>query len=260
MTGRQGLRFSIVTCTRNSLPFLRQTIESLAVQEYRNFEHIFVDGKSTDGTLDVVKAVLGDTRLVEGIEGGIARAMNAGIATATGDVIAHLHSDDYFAHPRVLSRVAKIFVEKNCEWMYGRTLTDLGGGWAPETPHFPRYSYARLIQGDIIPHPATFVRRNLFARAGLFDETLRFAMDYDMWLRLGRLAEPVQVPEFLSVFRAHGNSATYANRMASFMEDYAVRKRYLSANPITRLNHALRHIRRRRWLTRSLTTKDRKGA
>jgi glycosyltransferase involved in cell wall biosynthesis len=241
------------------MQFLSQTIDSVRSQNYRNYEHIFVDGGSGDGTLELISRVAGDVKLEEKVHGGIARAMNAGIEIADGDVILHLHSDDYLAHPRVLARVAKIFESKGCEWMYGRTMSDVGGGWAPETPQLADYSYARLLQGNIIPHPATFVRRRMFTRAGLFDETLRFAMDYDMWLRLGKLAEPVRIPEFLSVFRVHAGSATYANRMASFLEDHAVRKRYLSANPFTQLNHALRHLKRRRELTRFLASKARTG-
>ena len=60
----------------------------------------------------------------------------------------------------------------------------------------------------------------------LFDETLKLAMDYGMSLRMGKLAAPVQIPKFLSVFRVHGDWAIYANCMASFLEDHAVRKRF----------------------------------
>ena len=249
------VRFAIVTCTWNSIRFLRQAVESVQSQDYRNYEHVFVDGGSDDGTLELIMTVPGEVKVVKAVQGGIARAMNVGIEAATGDIIMHLHSDDYLAHPRALTRVSKVFQETGCDWMYGRTLSDVGGGWTPEAPHFPRYSYARLLRGNIIPHPATFVRRKLFVKGGLFDERLRFAMDYDMWLRLGRLAEPVQVPEFLSVFRAHDASATYANRMASFMEDHVVRKRYLPSNPIVQLNHALRYLKRRRELERQLAEK-----
>ncbi|MGE0861762.1 MAG: glycosyltransferase, partial [Gammaproteobacteria bacterium] len=56
----EPLRFSIITCTRNSAEFLRDTLTSVAAQTYRNFEHIFVDGGSTDGTLDMIAQVPGD--------------------------------------------------------------------------------------------------------------------------------------------------------------------------------------------------------
>jgi len=110
-----------------------------------------------------------------------------------------------------------------------------------------------LIQGDIIPHPATYVRRQLYETAGVLDESLKYAMDYDMWLRLGRLAEPLQVQEFLSVYRAHSGSTTHANLLASLGDEYAVRKRYLPSNPVVRVDYALRHFRRRRAVRCAMT-------
>jgi len=68
------------------------------------------------------------------------RAMNAVFPVATGDVVLHLHSDDYLPHSRVLSRVEEVFRSSGCQWMYGRSLSDVGGGWTPEAKHFPRYS------------------------------------------------------------------------------------------------------------------------
>jgi glycosyltransferase involved in cell wall biosynthesis len=254
MSGMTDLRVSIITTTWNRIGYLRDAVDSVRGQTYTNYEHVFVDGGSDDGTLQFVKSLPGDVFLLENIQGGISRAMNAGLRAASGDVILHLHSDDYLAHPRVLARVVKVFQNTGCQWMYGRALSDVGGGWAPEANHFPRYSYTRLLQGDIIPHAATFVRRSLFLESGYFDEALLYAMDYDMWLRMGKISDPVQVPEFLSVFRAHSGSATYSNRMDSLKEEYAVRRRYVSSNPLTRFNHALRHLKRRHELARFLAT------
>jgi glycosyltransferase involved in cell wall biosynthesis len=251
----QLLRFSIVTTTWNRIEFLRDAVESVRCQEYTNYEHVFVDGGSNDGTLEFIKGLAGNIKLVENIRGGIARAMNAGLGAVSGDVILYLNSDDYLAHPRVLRRVAGVFEKYACEWMYGRCLGDVGGGWAPETSTFPAYSYARLLQGNIIPHPATFVRRRFFERVGGFEETLRYALDYDLWLRMGKLADPIQVREFLAVFRAHPGSATHANPMASFLEDHAVRQKYLGRNPLARINHGLRYLRRKRFLERALRAK-----
>lgn len=240
-----GLRFSIVTCTRNSAEFLGETLASVAIQTYRNFEHIFVDGGSTDGTLEMIAQVPGDVRVIQDAARGISHAMNAGILAARGDVILHLHSDDYLPHARCLQRVALHFQQQNCGWLYGRALSERDGYWTPEMPIFHPYSYARLLKGYIIPHVATYVRRELFERAGLFDENLRYTMDYDMWLRLGRIESPFQTREFLGVFRAHADSTTHANRLASLLEEHRVRRTYLGRWAPSRLLHELRHIKRR---------------
>ncbi|MGE0860640.1 MAG: glycosyltransferase family 2 protein, partial [Gammaproteobacteria bacterium] len=233
--------------------FLRDTLTSVAAQTYRNFEHIFVDGGSTDGTLDMIAQVPGDVQVIDDAALGISHAMNAGILAARGDVILHLHSDDYLPHPRCLQRVAMHFQQQGCSWLYGRALSDRHGYWTPELPVFHPYSYRRLLKGYIIPHVATYVRRDLFERVGLFDESLRYTMDYDMWLRLGRVEDPFQTREFLGVFRAHSGSTTHANRLASLLEEHRVRRTYLSPWAPSRLVHELRQLKRRYDLRRAPT-------
>ena len=101
------MRFSIISCTWNSEPYLAQSIASVLAQDYPDIEYIFVDGGSTDGTLERIRSIPRPVKLIEDTRGGISRAMNRGIEAASGDVIAHLHGDDYYLHPRVLSMVAQ---------------------------------------------------------------------------------------------------------------------------------------------------------
>ena len=102
-----SLKFSIVTCTRNSAATLAKTIDSVQSQTGVKIEHVFVDGASNDATLDLCRAVPGEKKTIEGVTGGISKAMNRGVAEATGDIVAHLHSDDYYFSPRVLATVAR---------------------------------------------------------------------------------------------------------------------------------------------------------
>ena len=179
-----SLKISIVTCTWNSEPYLQQSIESVLSQDYPDIEQIFVDGGSTDGSLERIQSLSGNVKYVTGITGGISHAMNVGIKMARGDVVAHLHSDDYYAHPKVLSHVAKVVQETGAEWLFGRCLSDIDGQLFPEGYAIPEYSYRSLLKGNFIPHPATFVKKELFERAGVFDTSIRYAMDYDLWFAL----------------------------------------------------------------------------
>lgn len=246
------MKFSIVTCTWNSARWLPATIASVLSQDHPDVEFIFVDGGSTDGTLELIRAVPGPVRLVENVRGGIARAMNAGIEAASGEVVAHLHSDDYYAHEQVLSRVEQALESGRAEWAFGRCLSDLDGQRRQENHPIPRYSYRRLLQGNFIPHPATFVRRRLLERVGGFDPSIKYAMDYDLWLRIGRIAEPVQLDEHLAVFRRHAGSLSTANPLASLRDDLAVRMRHVSATPWSRVDCWARYVVRRRRIVRSL--------
>ena len=203
--------------------FLAETIQSVQMQCGAEYEHIFVDGDSTDGTLEYLKNLPGNIRVLNNVSGGIAQAMNAGIRAADGDVIAHLHSDDYYLNPNVFSTVLDVFERTGCQWLFGRIMSDIDGVLVPEHYVVPHYCYKSFLQRNFIPHPATFIRRDVFEECGLFNETLRYAMDYDLFLRIARRYDPQQLNEHLAVFRRHANSATQANFMKSFAEDFAVR-------------------------------------
>ncbi|MGE5622161.1 MAG: glycosyltransferase family 2 protein, partial [Bacillota bacterium] len=240
------LTFSIITCTWNSEPYLAQSIASVLTQDYPHIEYIFVDGGSTDGTLERIKSLPRSFRLLENVRGGISRAMNEGVRVATGDVVAHLHSDDYYLAPDVLSNVARHLQSSGHNWLFGRILRDVDGKLEPEKYVSPRYSYARLLRNNFIPHPATFVRREFLQRAGGFDTTLKYAMDYDLWLKLGELGEPVQLDEPLAAFREHQGSLSTRDRLPALDEDFRVRLSHVGANPIVRAIHYARYLVRRK--------------
>lgn len=246
------MKISVIVCTWNSERYLMDTIDSVLTQDHKDFEFVFVDGGSTDNTLRYIDEVSGDKRILNNVRGGIAAAMNAGINAASGDAVIHLHSDDYFLHESVLKRAAAAFDNNKCEWLFGRILNRRADGLYPESYVPPNYSYANLLRSNIVPHAATFVRRRLYERSGGFDTRLRYAMDYDMWLRLGKIAEPIQLKEVFSVFRRHEESTTEKNRLGSFDEDHQVRRHYLPSGSVIRAKHELRYWVRRRRLLRSL--------
>lgn len=238
-------KFSIITCTRNSHPYIREMTASVQRQSFTDYEHIFVDGASVDGTLEYLYSLDPAVKILDNVTGGIAKAMNAGIAAAQGDIIVHLHSDDYFLHPRVLERVALHFARNDNYWMFGRIVSDVDGGLYPETFVAPEYSYANLLRRNFIPHPATFIRREVFAEFGGFDENIRYAMDYDYWLRIAKKYPPLAVREALSVFRRHDGSTTQANLAASMAEDLARRIHHEPGGITNRLSHYVRYAIRK---------------
>jgi glycosyltransferase involved in cell wall biosynthesis len=244
--------FSIVTCTWNSEPYLEQSIASVLAQDYPHIEYIFIDGGSTDGTLDRIKSLKRPYRLLENVRGGISRAMNEGIRLATGDVVAHLHSDDYYLHPQVLSTVARHLQESGLNWLFGRIMRDVGGQLLHEKYASPRYSYPRLLRTNFIPHPATFVRRELLQRAGGFDTKLKYAMDYDLWLKLGSFGAPVQLDEPLAAFREHQGSLSTRDRLPALEEDFRVRLAHAGLNPVARAMHYARYLVRRQRMLQAM--------
>lgn len=232
---------------------LPQTVASLQTQVCDDYEHVFVDGGSIDGTLEYVRSLAGNVKVVENVAGGISRAMNVGIEHASGEIVAHLHSDDYYPSPDVLSKVEASFrLNPEAQWLFGRCISNVEG--VERRPIAPQiaYSYERLLRRNFIPHPATFVRRGMFSSCGKFDESIKYAMDYDLWLRFGRVSAPLQLDAYLAVFRVHPGSLSSANRLAAFEDDYSVRKRYLESSLMTRLMHFGRYHYRKIKLVESL--------
>jgi glycosyltransferase involved in cell wall biosynthesis len=243
--------FSIVTCTWNSAATLADTLASVRAQTCQDIEHIFVDGGSTDATLDMIEAYrLPRKLLLRDVTGGISRAMNHGIAAASGELVAHLHSDDYYAGADVLASVAARLAGSGRDWLFGAIDVLRDGALAAAPPLHP-FSYFSLASGKtFIPHPATFVRRALFARAGAFDERLKYAMDIDLWLRLAAIGAPATLDRPLAVFREHAGSVSSANKIAARREEFSVRRRHCASAPLAFSIYCLRYLKRMRALRR----------
>ncbi|WP_082439486.1 MULTISPECIES: glycosyltransferase family 2 protein [unclassified Massilia] len=240
--------FSIVTCTWNSAATLADTLASVQRQTCQDVEHIFVDGGSTDGTLEMIAAYPGRKRVLRDVGGGISRAMNQGIEAATGEYVAHLHSDDYYASDDVLATVAERFASERVDWVFGSVQVLKDGELIPPYPVLP-FTYRSFAAGHAsVPHPAVFIRRSAFGRVGMFDEKLKYAMDIDLWLRLGQIARPATVDRPLTIFRDHAGSVSSANKIKARQEEFEVRKRYMSRAPLAFGIYCLRYMKRMRAL------------
>jgi hypothetical protein len=116
------------------------------------------------------------------------------------------------------------------------------------------YSYGRLLGGGFnVPHVATFVRRRLFEELGMFDETLKYSMDWDLWLRLAHKYPPTVIEEELAVRRQHEGSLSAASpqsKLKARREERQVRMRYALRAPIRALIFLARYWVRTRRLRR----------
>ena len=239
------MKFSIVTCTWNSAEWLAESIASVDAQQDVEVERIFVDGGSEDATLDMIGAVCGDVKVLNNVRGGISNAMNEGVRVATGDVIAHLHSDDFYVDGTVLQQVrAGLEGTPGAKWLYGRCKSVVEGELVDNDYETKPFSWPNLIRGNIIPHPATFIDRKTFLALGGFSTKLKYVMDYDLWLRLAREHTPVQLDSYLAAFRFHEGSLSSTNIWACHAECLRVRMDYASANPVERMEHRARHMYR----------------
>jgi glycosyltransferase involved in cell wall biosynthesis len=202
-----GPSITVVTPCLNARATLEEALASVRSQDYDRVEHVVVDGGSTDGTVELLEKAEG-IRFVSEPDRGLSDAMNKGIGMATGDVIGWLNADDIYL-PGALSHVAKGFEEQpDALWLTGRCRIIDGAGQEirkPVTAYknflLAHYSYSLYLTQNFISAPATFVHKRGHEQAGLYDERFRISMDYDLFLRLGKLADPVVLDEELSCFR-----------------------------------------------------------
>jgi len=226
------MRISVITPCLNSVAYLAETLASVARQDWHEIEHLILDGGSTDGSVDMIRAFAAGhpaVRWWSEPDNGIGDAMNRGAARAKGDLVAFLHADDCYPGPSVLSTVvARMATVPDAVWLTGGLREIDGQGNLLRELSVRRYSYHRLLRNNIVFHPATFVNRNALLTAGGFDTGLRYAMDYDLWLRLGAVSPPVTLDCVLACFRVHSGSRSTRNRLAALEEEYQVRQRFLT--------------------------------
>lgn len=225
------MRFSLITVALNAEKTLEETLASSAAQDFTDFEHILWDGGSRDGTL-AIAAKFPHVKVIQGSDKGIADAMNKATSHAKGDFILHLHADDKLAHRHVLTMAdTTLRAHPHLEWFYGMiSVIDEKGLKVRDTDYVP-FSAKKLRRYNIIPHPATFIKRSLFTSSGGFDPTLRYCMDYDLWIRLAPLATPFALPTLFTYFREHSQSLSTAEPLGVADEAHKVRLKY-TRNPL----------------------------
>jgi glycosyltransferase involved in cell wall biosynthesis len=203
---------SVITPSFNSIHTIRDTIESVRAQDYDRWEHIVVDGGSTDGTLAVL-AEYPHVRWVSEKDEGHYHAMNKGIAMATGEVVNILNADDCF-RPGALTAVANAFAE-HVDWdaLFGDISYVDGAGVEIYRREEATFDYDVLRYSGVcyVIHQTLFVRKHVHDRLGLYRyKTFLNCGDYDFILELGRSKCRVgHVPSLLVNYRyhEHGQSA-----------------------------------------------------
>ena len=205
------MKISIVTVCYNSGKTIGHTLRSVREQTHGDIEHIIIDGGSNDNTLEVVKTDgLHVTRVVSERDKGIYDAMNKGIALASGEIVAFINGDDFYASPNVLTTVAAAFEKSGADCCYG----DLCYVSQVDPTRIVRYWRSFVFvpgafeNGWCPPHPTFFVRRSVYQRLGGFDLRFRIAADFELmarYLEAARISN-CYIPEILVKMRLGGAS------------------------------------------------------
>lgn len=229
---------TVITPCLNAVATIERALDSVRAQGGADVEHVVVDGGSTDGTVELL-AARGDVRFVSEPDEGLSDALNKGLAMATGDLIGWLNADDWYlpgAFDAVL-RAAK--AHPDAGWITGqcpivdadgteirRAVTRYKNFW------LRHYTFPRYLTQNFVSCPATFVRATAYAAVGGYHVSQGYAMDYDLFLRLGRLGDPVVLDQDLAVFSMIEGTKSMSGFETQFREHYDIARAHGHGHPL----------------------------
>lgn len=271
------MKLSIITINYNNAEGLRKTLASVAAQTYRDFEHIIVDGGSTDGSVDIIREyesslasrlspLASNLKWISEKDTGIYNAMNKGIEIALGKRIVNsfnrselvedknkgiamaqceylqfLNSGDWLVDENSLMNV--FFEAKDIDIIYGDRINVYEDGSMKGMDYAPDKMTALFFYQSMISHQASFIKRDLFEKYGLYREDLKYASDWEFFLKTFLLhnCSYLHLHQYVVYFDCAGISSVAANNeemwnerrrvfaetLPAFADDYVLIEKYI---------------------------------
>jgi len=228
---------SVVIPAYNAASFLVESLNSLAIQTFRDFEVVLVDDGSSDGTAEIAHRFSGVLRLrvlVNAQNSGVAASLNRGISESDSLFIARLDADD-LAHPDRLTQQAAFLEESPDVDLCGtHMLMFKDGDVSPSAVHEHPTSDASiktmLLQHCALSHPSILMRRSFVDDVGQYDPACDFVEDYDLWCRGALIGKRyANLEAHLTSYRVHPAQVGQSKSKLQCERDLGVKNRYMSA-------------------------------
>jgi glycosyltransferase involved in cell wall biosynthesis len=244
-------KVSVITVSYNREAFIREAIDSVLAQSFKDWELIVVDDASTDNTKTIVDEYMAKDDRIRYYRNeknlGIAKTRNRGLELAQGEYIAPLDSDDIWLDQNKLQKQVE-FLDINKD--YGM----LGGGIMhidDQSKHlkkvlFPVYdSLIRkiILQFNPFPQSTLLYRKKTALECGGYSDNYKICDDYDLWLKMGLKCKFTNIPQVLAGYRVHGGNITKTKRLTTTKEILEIVKNYSSKYPRAWLGIAKAYLR-----------------
>lgn len=226
-TEKKSPEVTVVIPVYNGSNYLAEAIESVLAQSYRGFEILVVDDGSTDETWSIIESYMaahpGVVRGIRKANGGVATALNAGIRAAKGKYFAWLSHDDRFVPSKLQQQIDVLQSNPEVVGIYSDYFyidaegKNVGRVYAPWYPQGEMHRH--LLQSVFINGSTLLIERRCLLEVGLFDETLRFAQDALMWIRLVMRFPLAHIAEPLTEYRVHVEQTTNSTKRRALRRD-----------------------------------------
>lgn len=208
-------KITIVTPNFNGSAYLEETIKSVIRQKYPNLEYIIIDGGSSDTSVDIIKKYEEYiTYWVSEPDGGMYEAIQKGFENSSGEIMSWLNSDDMY-HPNSFFTIAEIFMNhKEVHWLTGyNTHYDENNRTVALKEAYPHTKYDMFLEREkFIQQESTFWTRSLWEIAGAkVDINLKYAGDFELWIRFFRYAKLHRVSALIGGFRVRSGQLSQLN-------------------------------------------------
>lgn len=231
-------KISVITPSYNQGGFIEDAVLSVLKQGYPNFEHIIIDGGSTDDTLEILRKYPHLIWISEP-DKGQSDALNKGFKMATGDIMGWLNADDYYL-PGAFSTVVSVFAkDPDVNVVYGNWyFVDTNCKIIKKSQSFPFDLKMLIYYGPYIGSTALFFRRSIIDEGNFININFRYTMEREWMVRLGNLGKRFYfVNKTLACFRLHGDNQSaryeklrgidrFLTRAQQLAESYAIRRLY----------------------------------
>lgn len=237
-------KISIITPSYNQAKFIDRTIQSVLSQGYENLEYIVVDAGSTDGTIGILKKYKSRIKWISEKDEGQSDAINKGIKMSSGDILGYLNADDLLEKGS-LFKIAGFFANfKEYDWVTGKCfIIDARSNKIRPCITFYKNIYLKFLRSpkslvitNYISQPATFWKKKITQKTGMFNARLSYSMDYEYWLRIWKDHKLGFIDHYLASFRIHKSSKTVSGLSKQQAENYKIISGFSDSKTLIRMH------------------------
>jgi glycosyltransferase involved in cell wall biosynthesis len=228
------LKVTTITAVLNTKEYLEECIQSVLSQGYSNIEHLFIDGGSTDGSIDILSKYCDEypnrIRFISEPDKGGWDAVNKGILLSKGDILGFMGSDDTYEPDAIQTAVDYFKANKDAYLVFGICNYVNEKGEIMSRYRISDFNLKESINGRPMgAGPATFYKREIFNTVGLFDGSVALACDFDFAVRARKIYQVHRIEMALANFRFHKDSTTtgsWVSRKATAKDAYKVCRKH----------------------------------